>query len=91
MSKHSNRAVEELVKWVEQEYWAYDRDTSGRIWDMKTRVLGEVIKHKGNNDFVMPHRKIIRISVRVSRKRALYCMLTRPPDVLELYICCTCT
>eukprot|EP00959_Pyramimonas_sp_CCMP1952_P213182 4460634-Pyramimonas_sp.AAC.1 len=46
-----NRSVEELVKWVEQEYWAYGSDTSGRIWDMKTRVPGKVIKHKGNTDF----------------------------------------
>eukprot|EP00976_Prorocentrum_cordatum_P061764 1176437-Prorocentrum_minimum.AAC.1 len=31
--------------------------TTGTIWDMETRVLGEVIEHKGNHDFVTPDRE----------------------------------
>eukprot|EP00959_Pyramimonas_sp_CCMP1952_P266313 5567785-Pyramimonas_sp.AAC.1 len=57
VAKCGHRTVDELVEMVEKEYWNYDQATLLRGWEMKTRVLGEIIKHKGNNDFELPHRK----------------------------------
>eukprot|EP00959_Pyramimonas_sp_CCMP1952_P459521 9478375-Pyramimonas_sp.AAC.1 len=39
VSKHSSRSVDELVKFVHDEFRAYYAETLDRIWEMKRRVL----------------------------------------------------
>ena len=57
VNNKKKRNLEELVKRVEREYWSYDTETLERGWAMKSRVLAEIMKAKGNNNFKMPHRK----------------------------------
>ena len=49
ISKTKPHTIEDLCKEVHRSYHDYEPETLGNIFDMKTRVLGEIIKAKGNN------------------------------------------
>lgn len=57
VSKARSAGPEQLVKAVDKCFEDYDPATLSAVFDSKTRVIEEIIKHKGNNHFDMPHRK----------------------------------
>ncbi len=49
--------LEQLWQNVAKQVTEFPSDVLERAWQLKGQVLSEIIKHKGDNDFPIPHRK----------------------------------
>ena len=57
MPKYRSFNLDKLYKEVERAWNEYPSELLGKIFDTKHAMMAEIIKHKGDNDFKLPHKR----------------------------------